>query len=196
VSAGMDVPCGDCGGEVETRYEGGILVGVRCPRCDNPKTLREQVAALTRERDEARAEAARAKEKCGHAAELIGTYTTGLELEGNPESKTLNVALAHAVSALDDTSTLDWLAERLAAQREAGVQWVFKHIGLNAGGGLANMLRATPLVNGSDSWLAEVKAEARDAALEEAAKRIEYEFSLSVHSQLLEAIRALKRGGK
>jgi hypothetical protein len=53
----------------------------------------------------------------------------------------------------------------------------------------AEAVRATPLVNGSDSWLAEVRAEARDAALEEAADC----FGMSADQ---ERIRALKRGGK
>jgi len=142
--------------------------------------LREQVATLTRERDEARAEAVLARDVL-----FKGVYGVHFDSCGCPACEFLR----------KPSASTDWLAERLAAQREACAQAFAIDVPEQAQSHMARV-RNTPLVNGSDSWLAEVKAAARDAALEEAAKRIEYEFSLSVHSQLLEAIRALKRGGK
>lgn len=92
-----------------------------CIKCDNSFADEDEaIERLTRERDEARAETAQAKEALKAVSDDVAVMQT------SRHDDAVDACAKHAFSiietALADTSALDWLAERLAAARDAALE--------------------------------------------------------------------------
>lgn len=160
------------------RYQAAL--GTAEARLDEVRAkLSELTTTWAKELTEARADAARKGEVLKG---LVDHY----------EATAMGAQWAYARAALADTTSADWLAEQLAAQREACVAVLMRVAGT---GSWEKAVRNTPLVNGSDSWLAERDAATRDAALEEAALDLGRYGTTWCRAAAVK-VRALKRGGK
>jgi hypothetical protein len=107
----------------------------------------ERIATLTRERDEARAEAARLREAVlaleSEAADPYRISTFDGWHDHSPRLELTSETRSLVRAALASTSVTDWLRERLAEQREACAR---EADGL--GEWAAERVRTTPLVGG------------------------------------------------
>jgi len=110
------------------------------------------IERLTRERDEARAEAARLSERLRAFTEWASTWRHAMVIRaiGADEAwRQFEEAHNGGCAALASTSATDWLRERLEAQREACAREVFAKSQCATAselGEISSHVRATPLV--------------------------------------------------
>jgi hypothetical protein len=89
------------------------------------------IATLTRERDEARAEAARLSERLRAFTEWASTWRHAMVIRaiGADEAwRQFEEAHNHGCAALTSTSATDWLRERDAATRDAALEEAYRAI--------------------------------------------------------------------